>query len=198
MNTDPFEKPMVVECTSGSSLTAEDLQTIARDLEHTPYIAYFPDKAWRSMRELYVARVDEKLVGLLALVNLGANWVEIGPFLIIRNYPKAMRADTAFKLLSSAVRGIGGRNAFWTSHNPIVKRLAARLPEFEPISVTQSCLIPAVLLRHLRVLALNLTVESAAVRKRKKNLGGAETGDAFFVRYANRRNTGNKRSDRSP
>ena len=171
-------------------LSNEDLYGIRKEIHKTPYISYIPDDVWQRMDEICVARVNGKVAGVMALVDLGSNWVEVGPLLIMQDYDPTTRAIVAVHLLNFTKEGIENRNAFWTSHNPKVKELAQHVPVFTEISLLKSLTILPILKRHLRIAWANISPESikakAAMRKEfgPKPKEPKKSGDVFAIKYA--------------
>lgn len=186
-----LELTPVTEVVSGKDdLSSEDLQRIKEEIHRTSYISYIPENIWRKMEEIYVTRINGDLVGLLALVDLGDNWVEVGPLLIIQEYPLNTRARVAMQLLQGSEEGIKGRNAFWTSHNPSIQKFGRQLPDFKEVSLLDTLKIPAILKRHLGIVGANIKpANRRAMTDMQREFGpkpkdATKTGNIFAIKYA--------------
>ena len=186
----PHSTPITEVISGKDGLGYEDLERLAQEIHRTPYISFIPEKMWRKMEEIYVSRVDGELAGLLALVDLGDNWVEIGPLIIMQEYPINIRAQIARQLISKINEGLKGRNAFWTSHNPTIQQFAEKMGGFQKVSLFKTLTIPPILKRHLSIVGANISPANRhAMREMREKMGPKpkdteKAGDVFAIKYA--------------
>jgi hypothetical protein len=179
-------------------LSDDQIELLMKEVDQTSFISYISRSTWQSYDNLLVAHLDGQFAGVLVLADLGGDWIEIGPIIVLKPYRgkawsrlEGSRPSIARCLLEETVPKLEGKNVFWCSHNRKFIALAREILKFNEVPLRQLPL--RVQLRNLRVV-LSLTAAISYVQRklRPKLLSDLDEqswtnpGDIFAIRTVSR------------
>lgn len=109
------------------SLTRDEIGILVQELHDYPHIGWISESGWKRFPEMYVATLQNKLVGV-CVINQLKQWVKIGPLVIIRAY---QGKGYGKMLLQFVLTRLKNRNIYIGSSNPIVGKLASEAGFYE-------------------------------------------------------------------
>ena len=100
-------------------LKAKEIDLLMSEIKRTPYIIGHSQREWLSFQNVFLAEINNVFAGVCVNKNLGFNWVEIGPILILEKF---RGAKIGKKLFAKAFdwAELKKKNIYMVSGNPVV------------------------------------------------------------------------------